>query len=212
MLAVKVPSQVASPNASRRMDIQGLRAIAVILVVAFHAGVPVPGGFIGVDVFLVISGFVIMGMLMRELQGSGTIRFRAFYSRRIKRLLPALAVLTTSVVVFSIFLGSPFGSQLTTAQTGLGATFFGANLVIYRAATQYFSSGSWNNPLLHTWTLAVEEQVYLVFPALLLGSWLAGRWLLAASKRGVALVLALVIALSFLLSFLTSFGRLSSRG
>src|SRR3954468_16335631 len=104
---------------SRRLDIQGLRAVAVPLVVAFHAGLPVPGGFVGVDVFLVISGFVIMGMLLRELQRSGTIRFRVFYTRRIKRLLPALALLTTTLVLLSVFLGSSFGSQQTAAKTGL---------------------------------------------------------------------------------------------
>lgn len=199
------------PSESRRLDIQGLRAVAVILVVAFHAGLPVPGGFIGVDVFLVISGFVIMGMLMREFQRTGTIRFRVFYSRRIKRLLPALALLTTTLVVLSVFLGSSFGSQQTAAETGLGATFFSANLVIYRA-TGYFSPNAALNPLLHTWTLSVEEQVYLVFPALLLGSWVAGRWLLRASMRGAAVMLTLAAALSFSLCLLLSFGWVSVPG
>src|SRR5687767_12920474 len=101
-----------------RLDVQGLRAVAVLLVVAFHAGLPVPGGFIGVDVFLVISGFVITGMLLREIEKTGTVRLREFYTRRIKRLLPALALLTTVVVVLSVFYGTSFGSQQTTASTG----------------------------------------------------------------------------------------------
>lgn len=197
------------PSATRRLDVQGLRAVAVILVVSFHAGLPVPGGFTGVDVFLVISGFVITGMLMRELQRTGTIRFRAFYSRRIKRLLPALALLTTTVVVLSVFFGSPFGSQRITAATGLGATVFSANLVLMRLSGGYFSLKAWSNPLLHTWTLSVEEQVYLVFPSLLLGSWAIGRRLLRSSSRGAASMLFLVTALSFSLAILGTSGRLA---
>ena len=212
MLTEEVPPRQTLPSESRRLDIQGLRAVAIILVVAFHAGLPVRGGFIGVDVFIVISGFVITGMLARELQSTGTVRFREFYSRRIKRLLPALALLTTTVVVLSVFLGSPFGSQQTTAKTGLGATFASANLVIYRDSIGYFAPQAKSNPLLHTWALSVEEQVYLVFPALLLGGWIVGRRLLRASKRGAVVMLALVAAASFVLSVLASFGRLSIPG
>jgi len=145
--------------------------VAVLLVVAFHAGLPVPGGFIGVDVFLVISGFVITGMLLREIEKTGTIRLRNFYTRRVKRILPALALLTTVVMVLSVFYGSSFGSQQTTASTGLGATYLSANIVIYNESIEYFSPAADTNPLLHTWTLSVEEQTYLVFPSLLLGSW-----------------------------------------
>jgi peptidoglycan/LPS O-acetylase OafA/YrhL len=121
---------------SRRLDIQGLRAVAVILVVAFHAGLPVPGGFIGVDVFLVISGFVIIGMLMREVERTGTVRFRVFYSRRVKRLLPAVALLATTVAVLSAFLGSSFGSQQTAAGAGLGAAFLTARDVAIDASNR----------------------------------------------------------------------------
>jgi peptidoglycan/LPS O-acetylase OafA/YrhL len=205
------PRQAATHSDFRRLDIQGLRAVAIILVVAFHAGLPVPGGFIGVDVFLVISGFVITGMLMREHRSTGTIRFRGFYARRIKRLFPALAAATTTVALLSVFLGSSLGSQQTAARTGLGATFFTANAVAY-GATGYFSPEAAFNPLLHTWTLSVEEQVYLVFPALLLGSWIAGRSLLRSSMRGAALMLALVVALSFSLCLLLSMGWVTISG
>ena len=177
------------------------------LVVAFHAGL-LPGGFIGVDVFLVISGFVIMGMLLRELDRTGTIRFRDFYSRRARRLLPALALLTTVVVVLSLFLGSPFQTQAITAKMGLGATYYSANIVVLAEHTGYFAPAAGLDPLLHTWTLSVEEQVYLVFPALLLGGWAIGRALRGGSKRGAALMLAFVGGASFLLCVLTSYALL----
>jgi peptidoglycan/LPS O-acetylase OafA/YrhL len=204
------PDQPAEVPASRRLDIQGLRAVAVILVVVFHAGLPVPGGFIGVDVFLVISGFVITGMLMRELKRSGTIRFRTFYTRRIKRLLPALALLTTVVMAGSFFFGSSFGSQQTAARTGLGATYLSANIVIYRESIQYFAPAASTNPLLHTWTLSVEEQVYLVFPTLLLGAWIVGRKLRRGSVRSAAIMLGLVGAASFALCLAASYGRIDT--
>jgi peptidoglycan/LPS O-acetylase OafA/YrhL len=210
-----------------RLDVQGLRAVAVLLVVAFHAGLPVPGGFIGVDVFLVISGFVITGMLLREIEKTGTIRLRNFYTRRIKRLLPALALLTTAVMVLSVLSGSSFGTQQTTASTGLGATYLIANGVIYNDSIQYFSPEAETNPLLHTWTLSVEEQTYLVFPSLLLGTWvlaralqrrpegaedlgIVGRRSLRASRRGVATMLVAIGVASFVLSLLVSMGRTST--
>lgn len=200
---VEAPPQ--EPRSStKRLDIQGLRAVAVILVVAFHAGLPLPGGFTGVDVFLVISGFVITAMLLRELDSTGSLRFRHFYARRIKRLLPALALTTTIVVALAFFLGSPFGSQQTTAKTGLGATYLSANVVIYKDSTVYFAPEASKNPLLNTWTLSVEEQVYLVFPALLLGSWIVGRRLLKGSRRGAVVMLAIAGGASFILSLVTS--------
>jgi len=83
------------------MDIQGLRAVAVLAVLAYHAGLPVPGGFFGVDVFFVISGFVIASMLQREWDATGRIRFRAFYIRRFKRLTPALSLVVVSIAIVS---------------------------------------------------------------------------------------------------------------
>ncbi len=103
---------------SRRQDIQGLRAVAVLAVVAFHAGLPVPGGFVGVDMFFVISGFVITKMLQAEWLATGRIRFGHFYMRRFKRLIPALAILVTFTVVASVFVLSPLGTQQIAANTG----------------------------------------------------------------------------------------------
>lgn len=104
-------SRPAMFGGSRRLDIQGLRAIAVLMVVAFHAGLPIPGGFVGVDVFFVISGFVITGMLHREWTATGRLRFGQFYLRRFQRLTPALALVVAVVMVVSILALSPVGPQ-----------------------------------------------------------------------------------------------------
>lgn len=160
---------------ARRADIQGLRALAVLFVVAFHAGLPAAGGFVGVDVFFVISGFVITGMLMREHAAHGRIRFGRFYLRRFKRLTPALAVVVAVTMLVSALALSPIGGQAAAAQTGLGAMLLVANIVIARSTGDYFSRSAETNPLLNTWSLSVEEQFYLVFPLLLGLSWLFAR-------------------------------------
>jgi peptidoglycan/LPS O-acetylase OafA/YrhL len=192
-----------------RKDIQGLRALAVIVVVAFHAGLPLPGGFIGVDVFFVISGFVITGMLLRELEKHRTIRMRRFYARRLKRLFPALTLVLLVTLALTFLLGSPFdGQQATTAETAIGSILMVANGVIFLGSGNYFATPPTNNPLLNMWSLSVEEQFYLVFPVLLLLLWLF------ASKRGnktrvliVGLVLGIVA--SFALSVSMTFGVVS---
>jgi peptidoglycan/LPS O-acetylase OafA/YrhL len=179
-----------------RADIQGLRAVAVLLVVAFHAGLPLPGGFSGVDVFFAASGFVITTTLVRELASTGRVRPLRFYGRRIRRLLPALAVMLTVVAVLGT-LASPFAAQRTGALTGIAASFFGANLYLAQLPTGYFDVSSSLDPLLHTWTLAVEEQFYLVFPLLLVFAWRLGRGgaaalvgLLSVGSFGLAVSLA----------------------
>jgi peptidoglycan/LPS O-acetylase OafA/YrhL len=162
-------------NDGRRFDIQGLRAIAVLMVVAFHAGLPMPGGFVGVDVFFVISGFVITGMIHREHSTTGRFRFGRFYLRRFKRLTPALALMVAVTMVLSFCLLSPFGSEQTAAQTGIGAMLLVANFVIAQNTGGYFDAPAESNPLLHTWSLSVEEQFYLVFPAILLLGWVLSQ-------------------------------------
>lgn len=150
----------------RRLDIQGLRAIAVISVVVFHAGLPLESGFLGVDIFFAISGFVIIGVLSRANGNIKTI-FSNFYVRRFRRLVPALSILLFTTVVLSLFIFAPFEAQKQTAQTAIGASFGIANAVISLTTGGYFDLAATTNPLLHTWSLAVEEQFYLLFPALL---------------------------------------------
>ena len=186
---------------SHRPDIQGLRALAVGLVVAFHAGLPIPGGFVGVDVFFVISGFVITAMLMRQKANAGRVSFARFYGRRFLRLTPALALLVTVVALASLVLQGPFGAQQTTASTGLGAMLLVANVVISHASGDYFADAATTNPLLNTWSLSVEEQFYLVFPGLLVLGWFLAR----KTRLGpLVLVVALACA-SFLLSIVTTY-------
>lgn len=193
-----------------RRDIQGLRAFAVLVVIAFHAGLPLPGGFVGVDVFFVISGFVITAMLRREWRATGSIRFRRFYARRFLRLTPALAVMVAIVMLLSIPLLSPFGTQQAAAQTGIGAMLLLANVVIARTSGGYFDPAAELNPLLNTWSLSVEEQFYLVFPAVLfLGWWIARR---AGRLRGATGVLVLAVAIvSFGAALLNAAGTVGPR-
>ncbi len=174
------------------------------MVVAFHAGLPVPGGFAGVDVFFVISGFVITGLLTREWQRNAAIRLRHFYWRRFKRLTPALAVLVACVAVMSMFLQSPLGPQQDTARTGLGAMLLLANLVLARGPRSYFDDQTAVNPLLNTWTLSVEEQFYLIFPAILIGAWLISRRF-SRSRGTVIAVVSIGTFGSFLLCVGSSF-------
>jgi peptidoglycan/LPS O-acetylase OafA/YrhL len=166
-----------------RPDIQGLRGIAILVVVLFHADVVFSGGFVGVDVFFVVSGFVIATLLANELERSGRIDLGAFYARRVRRLLPASVLATTATLVGAVVVLSPDGPQQATAQTALASSFFAANLQLYRSGNDYFGPADVENPLLHMWTLSVEEQFYIVLPLLLLVVWLLARRLRVASPR-----------------------------
>jgi peptidoglycan/LPS O-acetylase OafA/YrhL len=185
---------------NRRADVQGLRALAVLLVVGYHAGLPLPSGFAGVDVFFVISGFVITATLVRELADTGRLRLGAFYARRVRRLLPALTLVLVFVAAVGV-LGSPIAAQKTAGLTGIAAALFSANFYLYHLGSGYFDVSAGLNPLLHTWTLGVEEQFYLVFPALLLVSWKLGRRALALVAIGGATALSFYLAYRYALAY-----------
>lgn len=180
------------PRSHKRQDIQVLRATAVIGVILFHVGLPVPGGFSGVDVFFVISGFVITSMLLREVRDTGRVSLRNFYARRVRRLVPAVAIMVAVVAVLAILVYPTFETVEPGIVTGFGGLFFVGNIVIDRLSWDYFAPTSAWNPFLHLWSLGVEEQFYIVFPLLLIASisiWKLSRWrALVAAFSALALV------------------------
>jgi len=187
------------PDTNRRNDIQGLRAISVLLVVAYHAGLPLPGGFFGVDIFFVISGFVITSSLNREYESSGTIKFKNFYFRRFKRLAPNLALVIFAVMIITPFLLTPLETKMSTATTGLAALFSVSNFNLILGELNYFAPNSQANLLLHTWSLSVEEQIYFAFPIFLT---LIFRIRKKLSNNLIFLLLGVITAASLLLSIL----------
>ena len=173
-----------------RPDIDGLRAIAVMAVVAFHAFPrSLRGGFAGVDVFFVISGFLISTLILENLQ-RGTFSFRVFYQRRIRRIFPALAVVMTASYAFGWFalLGDEFMQLGKHLAAGAG---FVSNFVLWSEAG-YFDNSAEAKPLLHLWSLAIEEQFYIVWPLLVFAFW----W----DRRLMAGLLIVLIAASFMLN------------
>lgn len=191
-----------SPKLSRkkfRRDIQGLRMLAVVAVILDHLlGWP-SGGFVGVDVFFVISGFLITGLLLREHDKTGHISFVNFYKRRVRRIIPASTVVLTLSVV-AAFLTFNAGRAQQTLGDSIWSLFFAANWHFAFIGTDYFQEGGPISPLQHFWSLAVEEQFYLIWPWLMLAIFLVGgrRGLSAQANRGViTVVMSLIVVASF---------------
>jgi peptidoglycan/LPS O-acetylase OafA/YrhL len=195
-------SSDSTPDVKRardfRPDVAGLRGIAVLLVVLFHAGLSqVSGGFVGVDVFFVISGFVITGVLLREHEKTKGTSLLAFYARRARRILPAgTVVIIVTVLISYRWLGFIAGNQV--AQDDKAAALFYANFHFISLSTNYFTSHLPPSPLQHFWSLSVEEQFYLVYPTIFLC--VALVWRRQPIVRKLAVVLLVVIGASFVLS------------
>ena len=150
-----------------RLDIQGLRALAVILVILAHAKVPhFAGGYIGVDVFFVISGFVITGLLLRQSASNVLGNLGKFYARRIRRIMPAATLVVIGTLIASFYWIGPFSSQPLLSDVRW-ASLFSANFHFITVGTDYFSQSLPPSLILHYWSLAVEEQFYFVFPLIL---------------------------------------------
>ena len=164
--ADRVPDRPPPPRF--RPDVEGMRAVAVVLVLLYHASPGlVPGGFVGVDVFFVISGFLITGMLVREVEQSGTVSLARFYARRAKRLLPAaaLVLVLTAVAAWLVVPAvdrRPFGGDIAAA-----ALYF-VNWRLADRSVDYLAEGVGTSPVQHFWSLAVEEQFYLLWPLFIL--------------------------------------------
>ena len=175
-----------------RAEIDGLRAVAILGVLVYHLKLfPLGGGYLGVDVFFVISGYLITSLIIREVESSGAFSFSNFYLRRVRRIVPALlAVLLAAVFAGQFVLVGSFYSDFY--QSVLAAFFYCANIFYY------FGSGYWDfasslKPLLHTWSLGIEEQFYLLFPLL--------AWFVLVKKKTAKAVPAVVVIALTLLSF-----------
>ena len=185
----------------RRKDIEGLRAVAVGLVVLNHAGVPwLQGGYIGVDVFFVISGFLITSLLLNEANVDGGVNLMQFWARRARRILPMSILVTVATVIAGIFMLEPDKIRELTSM-GLGSMGFSTNFVLFFTSSEYLSGVTSPSPLRHMWSLSVEEQFYVIWPLVVFACIAASakRWRLWV---GVVGLLAGVVSL-LISSFIT---------
>lgn len=185
-----------------RPDIDGLRGIAVLMVVLFHAGLGFKGGYVGVDIFFVISGYLITGLLFKEMAARGTIDLAGFWERRIRRIAPALTamILITLGAGYLLLFPDAFASL---GESAIAQALFCANLYFWKDSG-YFAAASEEKPLLHLWSLAVEEQFYIVLPVVL---WLGHLWLKKrhpqrSTKKPLVIAMTGVLGLSLVASII----------
>lgn len=194
----------STPEATFRPDIEGLRAVAVLAVVLFHAGVPgLGGGFVGVDVFFVVSGFLITGLLWRDVTATGSVRMARFYGARARRLLPAGGLVLVATAVGSALLLPPLQARDALGD-GIASALYVGNYRFAMRGTDYLAAATPPSPFQHFWSLGVEEQFYLVWPALIVAvAWVVRRRSRARTEPSALpylLVLAGVAAGSFAVS------------
>lgn len=175
---------------ARIKDIEGLRAIAVISVLLYHAGLGFPGGYVGVDVFFVLSGFLITGLLIAEREMQEKVSLRQFWARRARRLLPAASLVIVATLVGAVFLLDPI-SRKRLAEDAFAAAGFVANIHFGNVGADYFAANQDHSALQHWWSLAVEEQFYVLWPIAI-----ALLWKLFPRRSGVAVLSSCVFIVS----------------
>lgn len=201
----------AVPRKSFRPDIEGLRAVAVVAVVLFHAGLPgMSGGFIGVDVFFVISGFLVTGILYRQTAAGGTIEVARFYGARARRLLPAAGVVLVATAIAAAVLLPPLQARRALGD-GIAAALYAGNYRFALHGTDYLVGDGLPSPFQHFWSLGVEEQFYLLWPVLII----ATTWFLRQRRTWSVtplpyLVVLLIVAVSSFATSLSWTGTLPS--
>lgn len=188
---------------SYRPDIDGLRALAVLLVIGFHAGVPwLSGGFVGVDVFFVISGYLITGILVDEHRKSGQLSLTGFWARRVARLAPALLLVVFVVLLLApVFLSRIGGETGPAAKAAMATLLLNANHYFLVASGDYFANAAETNPFLHMWSLSVEEQFYLIWPLMLVALLRLG------SRNALVLAMSGLLLASLGVSWMASFAE-----
>lgn len=182
-----------------RTDINGLRAVAVLAVVVFHAGIAIPGGFTGVDIFYVISGYLISSLLLREVDRAGSVDLVEFWTRRMRRLVPALALVVAVTLLASLLVLSPL-VWARLAGHAASAMLFLSNLLFPYQGQNYFTDSVTPSPYLHTWSLGIEEQFYVFWPLLILLAVAVARRTRVPARR----MLQLLFAGTFVVSLATS--------
>ena len=198
LLASEEEAGTAPEDRRFRPDVEGLRAVAILLVVLYHAGISqFKGGFVGVDVFFVISGFVITGLLLREREGTGRTSLVDFYARRVRRILP-MATVVILVTVVAAYISINVVSGIATANDGRWAAVFLSNFHFEQVGTNYFTASLPPSPLQNYWSLSVEEQFYLVYPTIFLVVAMTRTRISLRAKLTGVLVIAIVA--SFALS------------
>jgi peptidoglycan/LPS O-acetylase OafA/YrhL len=177
-----------------------MRAIAILVIVAYHAGLPgFSGGFIGVDIFFVISGFLITRNLLDESSDTNSIVLSRFWARRVRRLVPGLALMTVVTLIASAVIVAPF-DMLEISKEGASAALYVSNIVFGFKAQNYFATNINKSPFLHTWSLGVEEQFYLVWPFVLYAALLVSKQTGILIRRLASPLFVVILAASFALN------------